>query len=466
MSNKDDELEKILSEFKSEDVKTPEKTENNATDTANSDGPNQAEEKPAEATEAPEEIAEPAEAAEAPEEKDAPDETQESVADEESAEEDKPSGKSNKNKIIIAIVAAVAVIAIACAACFGLFGGGKEEEPSTEPPTDPPTTVTTTEPPAPVNMNNPLTGEADYNENAVGLRPIAIVVDNASGARPQYNIDAVDIVVEGEVEGGETRLLWLIADMTDLPELLGPTRSARPSYVQFSELFDSIFIHYGGSHSKGDYIGGYEVIATDKVDDIDGMSVSSCFKRTSDKYSPHNAALLGDKVVATIENKGYRTEINEDAFSVLSFNESVQPVSEAACTSTTVKFSSRTNSHTFAYNSDEKVYSNQGDFKTPVSFTNIIVMYADSQYIVKHDYKQAGNTETYLNYSLTSGTGKLISCGTVVDFTWSVTNGKLAFKDAAGMELKFNPGKSYLALASSNNGGSVSIEAPQENTTE
>lgn len=458
MSNKDDELEKILNEFKSEDVEIPAETENHEAETTEADEAIPEEKAPEEEVPEEEAAAEPAEEAE---------EAEESVIAEEEPAVDKPSddksGK-NKNKIIIAVVAVVAVIAIVCAAVFGL-SGKKKEEPTTEPTTEPPTT-TTTAAPDPINKNNPLTGEADFNESAIGSRPIAIVVDNASGARPHYNIDAVDIVVEGEVEGGETRLLWLIADMTDLPELLGPTRSARPSFVQFSELFDSIFIHYGGSHSKGDYIGGYEVIANDNVDDIDGMSVSSCFTRTSDKYSPHNAALQGDKLVAAIEKKGYRTKIDENAFSVLSFNESVQPVSNEACASATVKFSSRTNSHTFTYNSDEKVYTNQGDYKTPVSFTNVIVMYAESKYIVKYDYKEAGNNETYLNYSLTSGTGKLISCGTVVDFTWSVDDGKLSFKDASGKELKFNPGKSYLALASSNNGGSVSIEAPQENTAE
>ena len=442
MSNKDDELEKIVSEFKSEDVGTPAESESKETEAAESKEEIPEAEAPAENAEA-----EPVKA------------EKESAPAEEKPVADKPSDNSGKgkSKMIIVIVAIVAVIAIACAAVFGL-SGKKEEEPSTEPPTERPTT-TTTEAPEPINMNNPLTGETDYNEKAVGLRPIAIVVDNASGARPQYNIDAVDIVVEGEVEGGETRLLWLIADMTDLPELLGPTRSARPSYVQFSELFDSIFVHFGGSHSKGDYVGGYEVIEADNVDDIDGMTISSCFKRTSDKSSPHNAALLGDKLVAAIEKEGYRTKIDEKSFSVLSFNESVKPVSDTACVDATVKFSSRTKTHTFTYNSDEKVYTNQGDFKTPVSFTNIIVMYAESEYIVKHDYKQAGNDEIYLNYSLTSGTGKLISCGTVVDFTWSVDKGKLSFKDTTGKELNLNPGKSYLALASSNNGGSVTVNA-------
>ncbi|MCH5317220.1 MAG: DUF3048 domain-containing protein [Eubacterium sp.] len=437
MSNKDEELEKILNEFKTEDIKaSPEpKTENDE-----------------------------AKAAQAPKAEPAADAYAARAAHLSAQEDNLPEAykqtekrEKGKSKIIIIVIAVVAVIAIACAAGFGLFSGGKEEEPSTDAPTEPP--VITTEAPAPVSTNNPLTGEADYNAMAVGLRPIAVVVDNASGARPQYNLDAADIVVEGEVEGGETRMLWLFSDMTDLPELLGPTRSARPSYVQFSELFDAIFIHFGGSHSKGDYVGGYEVIAADNVDDIDGMKTSACFKRTSDKHSPHNAALLGNKLIDVIESKGYRTKMDQNSFADLSFNESVIPVSSTACSGATVKFSSRTRSHTFAYNEAEKVYTNQSDYGTPVRFTNVIVMFAQSEYIVKYDYKQQGKNETYLNYSLTSGTGKLLSCGTEVDFTWSVDNGKLSFKDTAGNQLDLNPGKSYLALVSSNNGGSVSVNA-------
>ena len=47
------------------------------------------------------------------------------------------------------------------------------------------------------------------------------------------------------------------------------------------------------------------------------MSVSSCFKRTNDKVSPHNAVLLGDKLVAAIESKNYRTDLNESSLSVI-----------------------------------------------------------------------------------------------------------------------------------------------------
>lgn len=362
-----------------------------------------------------------------------------------------PKANKSKNKAVIIVVAAVvAVIAIACGIYFGFFHDKKEEEKPTVP-----SSSTTIE--APAVIANPLTGEAGYNEAAIGKRPVSVVIDNASGARPQYNMSAADIVVEGEVEGGETRMLWFFADMSNLPEQVGPTRSARPSFVKFSELFDSVYVHFGGSHSKGDYIGGYEIIKQDNVDDIDGMTVSSCFRRTSDKVSPHNAVLIGENLMAAIEKKNYRTDVDKSSFSVLSFNEKVSAVSENPCNNVTVKFSSKTRSHTFAYNAESKAYTNQGDYNTPVSFTNLIIMYADSTYIDKHDYKGAGNTETYLNYSLTSGRGQLVSCGSVVDFDWSVDNGILSLKDKNGKELKLNPGKSWIALTSANHNGSVSI---------
>lgn len=362
-----------------------------------------------------------------------------------------PKANKSKNKAVIIVVAAVvAVIAIACGIYFGFFHDKKEEEKPTVP-----SSSTTTE--APAVIANPLTGEAGYNEAAIGKRPVSVVIDNASGARPQYNMSAADIVVEGEVEGGETRMLWFFADMSKLPEQVGPTRSARPSFVKFSELFDSVYVHFGGSHSKGDYIGGYEIIKQDNVDDIDGMTVSSCFRRTSDKVSPHNAVLIGENLMAAIEKKNYRTDVDKSSFSVLSFNEKVSAVSESPCNNVTVKFSSKTRSHTFAYNAESKAYTNQGDYNTPVSFTNLIIMYADSTYIDKHDYKGAGNTETYLNYSLTSGRGQLVSCGSVVDFDWSVDNGILSLKDKNGKELKLNPGKSWIALTSANHNGSASI---------
>lgn len=369
--------------------------------------------------------------------------------------EDERGGSSmndKKKKIIIIVAAVVAVIAIAAGVYFGVFYN--KEEPTT---TAPITTEATTA--APVVIKNPLTGEAEYNEAAVGKRPVAVVVENSPQARPQYNMDTPDIIVEGEVEGGITRMLWLYADMTDLPEQVGPTRSARPSFVEFSQFFDSVFIHFGESHSKGSYVGADDYIADNDVDNIDGMSTSSCFKRTSDKSSPHNAVLVGGKLVEAIEKKEIRTDIENSSFTSLTFNDAVTAVSSTPCNKITTKISSRTSSHTFTYDSADMKYKNQSDFEQEVSFTNIIVLYTDTEYVVKNDYKSSGNSETYCNFNFNSGTGKLASAGTVVDFNWKNNNGVLEFTDAAtGKPLSFNPGNSWLGITSSNNGGSATVE--------
>ena len=380
-----------------------------------------------------------------------PEEIREYTDEYEEEEEDLVSN-SNKKKIVIIAAAVILVVAAVAGICFGVFY--EKEEPTTT--TEPATTTTTTE--APVSIKNPLTGETDYNESAVGKRPVAIVVESSPQARPQYNMDTPDIIVEGEVEGGITRMLWIYADMENLPEQVGPTRSARPSYVEFSEFFDSVFVHFGESHSKGDYTGADDVIKRDNVDNINGMSVSSCFKRTSDKASPHNAVLLGDKLVEAIEKKGYRTELDEKSFTAFAFNDSFAPVSDAACSTMKVKVSSRTDTHTLTYDSADKVYTTS-DYKQQVKFTNVIVMFADTTYVDKNDYKGSGKTETYCNYNYTSGTGKLASGGAVVDFNWVNEDGILKFTNAeTGKELMLNPGNSWLCLASANHEGSVTVE--------
>ena len=157
-------------------------------------------------------------------------------------------------------LALILVLSIFMAACSG-DGESAEPEEKTEAAT------------------NPLTGatvDEGFDENALNQRIVAFVVENAPDARPQWGMDdpeySPDIVLEGEVEAGITRTLWLYADYNKLPEIIGPMRSARPPYIKFSELFDSVFIHWGQSSSKGNYIGATTVFRRDKVDHINQMT--------------------------------------------------------------------------------------------------------------------------------------------------------------------------------------------------
>ena len=332
---------------------------------------------------------------------------------------------------------------------LALFGCAKQPEP--EPTTTTTTTTTTTEAP---KQLNPLTGK-EMDQRAVGIRPVAIVVENLRPARPQWAIGSSDIIMEGEVEGGISRMLWLYADYTKVPEKVGPIRSARPSYVKFAKMFDAVYIHWGGSHSKADYVGGYETIKKEGVDDIDGMKGGELFgrDRTRSVSSEHRGILNGKKIPSVIKKKNFRTKLNEEKVSELSFNESVKDAGNDKADKVSVKFSNRTDTRKFTYSTKDKKY-HTNDWETDVKFQNLVILMDETKYITT-PYK--GGSTTYLNYQYKGGTGYYASNGTKTAIKWAVKDGKLTLMSENGQTLNLNPGKSYIGLASSNHEGKVTF---------
>lgn len=370
-------------------------------------------------------------------------------------EEINVSNSNNKKKIIAVAAAVVAVIAIIVAVVL-IKGNSKAPETTAPVSTTEPTTA------APVIVNNPLTNESSYNQSAAKARPAAIVVENAAQARPQWGINdetkAPDIIVEGEVEGGEARMLWLYADYTALPDQLGPIRSARPPFIKFSEMFDAIFIHWGQSSSKGNYIGANTVFQEDNVDHINQMAFSDkvgLFGRDKSRgvSSEHTGVIYGDKLADAIAQEGFRTEAEDSSYTKFNFNDEDKTVSETDCSTIDVRFSSRSKTRTWAFSDEDKMY-HSSDYQTDVARKNILVLYDTTEYVVKENYKGSGNSETYCNYKLEGGTGKLATMGTITGITWSVENGMLVLKDSQGKALSLNTGKTWIGWASANNGGS------------
>ena len=371
----------------------------------------------------------------------------------------------NKKKLIIIIVAVILAVAVIAEIAVAAIKGRNEEE-TTETPQ---TTVTTTA--APVIVTNPLTGEEGYNAKAVDVRPVACVVENSYYARPQWGIEdekSPDIILEGEVEGGETRMLWFYADYTNLPEQIGPMRSARPPFIKFSELFDAVFIHWGQSSSRGNYVGADTVFKQDNVDHINQMTtsgVSYLYSRDSSRSAygvEHTGILLGDKLPQAIEDLGFRTKADSASYTKFNFNKKDQAVGEVACNTLGLTFSGNTSTRDWTYSAEDKMYHTSDFSNSNIAFSdvtrkNLLVLFDTTEYVVKENYKGSGKSETYCNYKLSGGTGKLASLGTVIDITWSVENGMLVVKDENGMAISLNPGKTWIGWGSSNKNGSVTI---------
>lgn len=376
--------------------------------------------------------------------------------------DDKKPKKKGKTIAIVLVVLAL-VVAIAVGVYFYFFNGNKQDEATTATKAQATEAVSEN---SPLGPQNPLTGEAGYDESALTQRPVAVVVENeysTSSVRPQWGLADADIVLEGESEFS-TRMLLFWADYNKVPEQVGPARSARPPFIHFSQLFDAVFIHAGLSHSKDNYVGADEVFKNENVDHINLLSFSessSYFHRDKSRTSTieHTGCLMGAHTAEMLQKSKINLKLNESKFTKLQFNDEAKALSSNTANEVSFKWSKGycPKLGKYTYDAEKHKYTTT-DFDSKygtsgVEWENLIFLLDETEYIVKHNYKHAGNSETYCNYNLSGGKGIVCSEGTCVEITWGVKDGKLWMKDAQGNEVKLNPGKSYIGYGSSNHGG-------------
>lgn len=376
--------------------------------------------------------------------------------------DDKKPKKKGKTIAIVLVVLAL-VVAIAVGVYFYFFNGNKQDEATTVTKAQATEAVSEN---SPLGPQNPLTGEAGYDESALTQRPVAVVVENeysTSSVRPQWGLADADIVLEGESEFS-TRMLLFWANYNKVPEQVGPARSARPPFIHFSQLFDAVFIHAGLSHSKDNYVGADEVFKNENVDHINLLSFSessSYFHRDKSRTSTieHTGCLMGAHTAEMLQKSKINLKLNESKFTKLQFNDEAKALSSNTANEVSFKWSKGycPKLGKYTYDAEKHKYTTT-DFDSKygtsgVEWENLIFLLDETEYIVKHNYKHAGNSETYCNYNLSGGKGIVCSEGTCVEITWGVKDGKLWMKDAQGNEVKLNPGKSYIGYGSSNHGG-------------
>ncbi|MFW6238009.1 MAG: DUF3048 domain-containing protein, partial [Halanaerobiales bacterium] len=126
--------------------------------------------------------------------------------------------------------------------------------------------------------SHPFTGQAIEEENF--SRAVLAVIDNLEKVRPQDGLTEAHVVYEVMVEGGITRLLALYWD--DLPERIGPIRSARPYMIDIAREYNALMLHAGGSPE------GLALLQEEDIESLDQMKRGSFYWRSSQRSSPHN----------------------------------------------------------------------------------------------------------------------------------------------------------------------------------
>ncbi|MDD5415611.1 MAG: DUF3048 domain-containing protein [Candidatus Daviesbacteria bacterium] len=81
-------------------------------------------------------------------------------------------------------------------------------------------------------------------------RPLAVMVENHTEARPQSGLSSADVVYEAVAEGGITRFMALYyCNLSDIQ--VGPVRSARTYYLDWLSEYDALYAHVGGANTPG-----------------------------------------------------------------------------------------------------------------------------------------------------------------------------------------------------------------------
>ncbi len=398
--------------------------------------------------------------------------------------------------IIILLIAAIAAGVVA----LNQFKSDKSNEQKEVP-------EEVVEEPEPEPIVNPLTGSFDFDEKTANQRVVGFVVENAPPARPQIGMDdkkySPDIIVEGEVEGGISRMFWMFADYNKLPEVIGPMRSARPPFIRFAAMFDSYFIHWGMSHTEGGYIGANTVFRRYSTDHIDQMH----FANESDLYfrdyslgqsQEHTGRVRGKNVPAALKEADFRTEPKQRT--KLKWREENGTVGKKTCQEVTVTFSRISGNTHWTYDEENNVYKTDS-FQNNTTRDNLIILTDKTRYVTNAIYQ--GHGVTYCDYLMKGGKGYVISNGTYTKIKWRRDGQKLILykekktkvpkteeeiaaekakaeedgKDpdkvkeynveVTETEYELNRGKSWIGWISRNNGGKVDIKhAPKKDDDE
>ncbi len=309
------------------------------------------------------------------------------------------------------------------------------EEPA--PTTVPTTTVpTTTAPPRYLNL---LTGE--QNLTTPQNRPVAFMIGNYgySSTIQQKNIDKADFYMEAETEAGIPRIMAVFGSVESVPQQVGPCRSARTHFVKMAKALDTIYCHIGGSTQ------GKQLLNTLRVTHLDSLVQVSNELRAVNGAIEHTKVFTRDKIDAAIRSRGIATTTKTTSPYTFGTkagdglgNKVQVAISSAYATSFT--YDATTGLYTKHRSTLSSPVHTSYD-KDPIQVKNVIVMY-DNKY---------QEDEGHISFTLSSGSGILVTGGTSRQIRWSRTNDRLAFTETDGSPLTVAVGKTYVCLTANGN---------------
>ncbi|MDL2215505.1 DUF3048 domain-containing protein [Ruminococcaceae bacterium OttesenSCG-928-N02] len=295
-------------------------------------------------------------------------------------------------KKLLSLLLALTLALSLFAAC-GNNGNGGEVEPEPEPPYTP----------------NLFTGAQLPDGYPTNQRPIAIMINNYKGSRPQSGLEVADITYEIVTEGGITRMMCVYSDYERLNGVnVGPVRSARDQHVQLMLPFQPIYMHVGGSPQASallrDY--GYETREIDaNYKSVQDVAMFFDNARWNSGYaSEHCWYTTGELIQDAIDTFDLLGEGSPDdpIFNFVHYNHAPRELMGGLATSFNWDFSSETHA-AMEYDPMLNQYMKSefgtaqidGNSGRQLGYTNVVILFTNMQlypdkYLTKVDYEYGG----------------------------------------------------------------------------
>ncbi|WP_339196249.1 DUF3048 domain-containing protein [Solibacillus sp. FSL R5-0449] len=294
----------------------------------------------------------------------------------------------------------------------------------------------------------PFTGERVAEE--VTMRPILATINNHPQARPQSGLAQADVVYEMLAEGDVTRFLALY--QSELPESIGPIRSARSYFVDIAKGLDAFYIAHGYSPEAK------SMLERRVVDNINGMHYDGTyFKRSSTRVAPHNSYISGENVMAGAEKTGtsllYQKKVSYPFYEA---EDSVKIGTTANEVSMKYNNSGSFNSQ-YVYNAETNQYKRYSanvetvDYETNESIELANILFFEMPHRI---VDSAGRREITITGG---GNAYVAQAGTIREVKWKNADGLLVAVEEDGSEVKLVQGKTWIHFVPTSPGLAASV---------
>lgn len=295
--------------------------------------------------------------------------------------------------------------------------------------------------PAPECWRSPLTDMCGTERNPV----IVAKIDDVAEARPQFNLNAADIVIVEQVEGGLTRLFAVYQSKS--PQYIGPIRSARITDTDLVPAFGTPGFAYSGSASRlVPYLQAAQMQLIGAPQGGDG------YFRIDDRAAPHN--YLAELAVL-------RTRISDTATSAVgniqpwNITAKPAPVQGETVTEVAVRWPAAKKSYTWdgqrwQMTASGEPLRSQLDLlgrTESVTAQNIVIMQTG---LKESDFKDKFGAPTPYSNTIGAGDGYVLTQGRIVPATWqrAATSDLPRWFTSSGAEITLTRGRTWWLIVS------------------